>query len=172
MSEDIVVTPSFPKKLEQEGACLTSKGMPFLSKAISWLVLFAGILLSFQFVGAIDPLTFGSAHILAVVLGAFAYLIFTVIYGTLAGRHNWTIQRAAREKSRPFTFHFGPRGFKIDARNSKTDYEWDAVDEVAALTGGSGVRVGVFVYPVADTDLPEGMTSADFRTQLDAWRTA
>ena len=172
MSEAIVVTPSFPKKLEQEGACLTTNQMPFASKAIAWLVLFAGILLSFQLIGAVEPLTFGSAHILAVVLGAFAYLIFTVVYGFLVGRHNWALQRAAREKSRPFTFRFGPEGFEIDARNSRTDYGWDAIDEVAALTGGTGVRVGVFVYPVADADLPEGMSSEDFRAQLDEWRGA
>ena len=171
MSDDFVVTPSFPEKLEQEGACLTTKQMPFASKAISWVVLFVCILISFQIAGAFGQKTLGGAHIIAVVLGAFSYLLFTVVFSSLAGRHNWALQRAAREKSRPFTFHFAPDGFKIDARNSKSDYDWDAVEDVAALTGGTGVRIGVFVYPVADEDLPEGMTSEEFRARLDAWRT-
>ena len=172
MTGDIVVTPSFPKKLEQEGACLTSKQVPFASKAIAWLVLFAGIVAAVQSVDWVEPQQFGTPHLVAVTLGAASYLFFSVTLGTLVNRHNWAVQRAAREKSRPFTFRFSQDGFEIDARNSRTDYEWDAVDEVAALTGGTGVRVGVFVYPVADADLPDGMTSADFRAQLDIWRAA
>lgn len=172
MSEDIVVTPSFPKKLEQEGGCLTTKQMPFSGKAISWVVLFVCILVSLQVTESLGQETLGNVRILAVVLGAFSYLLFTVVFSSFAARHNWALQRAAREKSRPFTFRFGPDGFKIDARNSQTDYEWDAVDEIAALTGGTGVRVGIFVYPVADADLPEGTNSESFRAQLETWRAA
>jgi len=172
MSEAIVVTPSFPKKLEQEGACLTTKRMPFSNSVIAWLVMFAAIIATFQIVDWVDPEKFGTPHLVAVSLGAASYLIFSVVLGTLISRHNWAFQRAARDKSRPFVFCFGPDGFSIDARNSKTDYDWNAVDEVAALSGGTGVRVGVFVYPVADADLPEGMTSGAFRAQLDTWRGA
>ncbi|NNJ69311.1 MAG: hypothetical protein HKP54_14900 [Boseongicola sp.] len=172
MSDDIVVTPSFPKKLEKEGACLTTKQMPFVSHVIAWLVLFGGIVLSFQIVDRIAPQQFGTPHLVAVSLGAASYMLFSLTLGTLMNRHNWAIQRAAREKSTPFSFRFGADGFGIDARNSKTDYEWDAVDEVAVLTGGTGVRVGVFVYPVAEADLPESMTSEVFRAQLETWRAA
>ena len=172
MSDAIVVTPSFPKMLEKEGTCLTNRQMPFVYHVMAGLVLFGGIVITFEIVDWVEPQQFGTPHLVAVTLGAASYLFFSVALGTLMNRHNWAVQRAAREKSTPFTFRFGADGFEIDARNSKTDYDWDAVDEIATLTGGTGVRVGVFVYPVADADLPVGMTSADFRAQLNSWRTA
>ena len=170
MSDTIELIPSFPKKLEQEGACLTVHRMPFSSKALGWLALVVALFCALLLVAAAYPQFYNSSHVLAIVAGAFAYFVFSLVYGSLVRRHQTKIQAEARAKCDPTQFRFGPDGFVIDAANTQSKYDWSAIDEIAELGSGTGLRIGVFVYVVADADLPEGLTPKTFRDQLREWR--
>ncbi len=172
MSEPIKLTPSYPPALEREGGCYPVKSMPLSYKIISWLVLFLILVVSFSLAGALFAGENAGLAVYPVLIGAFAALLYSVLAGRLNLRHVTAMQNAAREKCKPIMFHFSEDEFLIDCRNSKTRYNWSAIDEVVQLSTGTGLRVGVWVYPVSDSDLPEGLSGQDFRAQLEAWRSA
>ncbi len=170
MTEAIELIPSFPAKLEKEGACLTVRRVPFSSKILGWLVLAVAIFCAMLLVAAAYPQFYNFSHVVAIAAGALAYLVFSVIYGALVSRHHMKVQAEARAKCHPIRFLFNAEGFVIDAANTRSEYNWNAIDEIAELSGGTGIRTGVFVYAVADDDLPGGMSSKAFRDQLSAWQ--
>ncbi|MGI9393156.1 MAG: hypothetical protein ACR2OY_00780, partial [Boseongicola sp.] len=122
--------------------------------------------------GALFPETLGISHLIAFLLGATAFAAYAFIVTRQVLAVGIGMQNSVRERSRPIVFRFTPKRFVIETSNGRTDYVWDAVDDVETMSIGIGIRVGAFVYPVADADLPEGLSQKDFRARIDAWRAA
>ncbi|MGI9391637.1 MAG: hypothetical protein ACR2O1_16390 [Boseongicola sp.] len=168
----IQLTPSFPETLDREAAYLINKKVPKRQTAVAWLGLLAVLVISTLLVGAIFPDKFGFSHIIAFLFGATFFAAYAYLETRQVLKTGIEIQKTARERSKPIVFRFTPNRFVIETANGRTDYTWDAIDEIESLSIGTGVRVGALLYPIADTDLPEALSRRDFRARIDAWRSA
>lgn len=171
-NDSIELTPSFPTKLEREAAGLFRRQIPFRPK----LMIFFGLillvvlaLLAYRFIFA-DR--FGNSQIFALGIGGIAFSAYLIATFWLDSVYALRLQNEARSRAQPISFRFTPKRFVLDMTNARTEYEWSAIDEIAALRGGTAIRVGVFAYPVADNDLPEGLAPQEFRARLNGWKSA
>ena len=164
------ITPSFPERFEAEAACAPVKSMPLWRKAIGFLSFVIFLVASLVLLDVLFGQTDSPVRVAALVLGALSYLGFALVFGRLSGAHVRGLQNAAREKGAPWSFTFSERGFGTNGATAQSHYDWSAIDDVIAFRDGTGLRTGVWVFPVANGDLPEGMTPEDFRAAIARWR--
>lgn len=68
------------------------------------------------------------------------------------------------------TAAFGPEGAMFSSSFGETRILWHAVDAVVDLATGTGLKVGLLVYPIPNEALPDGMTPVAFRERLTSWQ--
>lgn len=166
------IRPSFPEKLDREAAYLSHSKVPARPKFLAWIGLTAVFVVALLIVGTLYPDEFGLSHLVAFLLGATAFAAYAFIVTRQVLAVGIGMQKSARERSGPIVFRFTPKRFVIETSNARTDYVWDAVDDIETMSIGSGIRVGAFIYPVADADLPDGLSQKDFRARIEAWKAA
>lgn len=168
-NDSIELTPSFPRKLEREAAGLFRRQIPYRPK----LMIFCGFILFVSLAlvvhGSIFAERFGNSQIAALGIGGIAFSAYLGATFWLDSVYAIRLQNEVRAREQPIRFRFTPKRFVLDMANSRTEYEWSAIDEIAALRGGTAIRVGFFAYPVADDDLPKGLTPDGFRARLEGW---
>ncbi|MGI9393149.1 MAG: hypothetical protein ACR2OY_00745, partial [Boseongicola sp.] len=132
------IRPSFPEILDREVAFLSQSKVPTRQKMIAWIGIIAVMVSANLIAGALFPETLGISHLVAFLLGAtvFAAYAFVVTRQVLAVGSG--MQKSARERSRPIVFRFTPKRFVIETSNGRTDYVWDAVDDVETMSIGIG----------------------------------
>ncbi|QDC08117.1 hypothetical protein FHY55_02165 [Oceanicola sp. D3] len=113
---------------------------------------------------------------LATIVGFFVgfYLCFGIV--ALKGRANWAQLRTRWEAHQarlgPWEMTFSPEGYRIVTAISEVRADWAIIADIFALKGGTALQAGPSMLLVPDAALPDGMTPKDFRTRLEAWRTA
>ncbi len=165
----IEFTPSFPPALEKQAAQLPLRGRSWLWN-LMWLPLMLLFLLALNIsdrMGSDDWF-----FMAGIGTGLAIVFLWAMVEVYANGRYLSTLTAEAREKAEPIRFRFTPKRFVLELSNARTEYLWSAIDEIAKLRGGTGLRIAAMVYAVADEDLPEGLDGDTFRARLNAWRDA
>ena len=171
-NETIELTPSFPEKLEREAARLIFRDMPARPKLITAIAFIALILLGRGAFETFFATEFDHSYATVFIAGLLVSTVYERLESRLRDSRVKQLQTEARARDKPTSFRFTPKRFIAEMANARTDHGWSAVDEIAVLRGGTGLRVGVWTYPIADADLPEGLSPDAFRERLNGWRSA
>ena len=76
------------------------------------------------------------------------------------------------DRTGDMTAEFDETGARFTQEHAQMTFAWSAVDDVVRTRGGTVFRIGMSMITVPDDVLPDGLSPKDFRTQLNAWRTA
>lgn len=140
---------------------------PFVKRAIFWAVVWfaIGILTLILSVLEIDP-----SYVFAGLIGAaFLIGVFGYLQRTRMSRF-WDIVGTHWDKAGETTATFSAEGLTLTDAVSRRDLSWPAIDAIKGLRGVTVLRSGISMIAVPDTALPEGMSPAEFRAQLNDWR--
>ena len=140
---------------------------PFAQRAVFWAGVWLGVAL---FTGGLAVAGLAPSLVLwglagaGLMVGVFGYLQRTRMgrFWDEIGRH-W--DRAGETR-----ITFGPDGVEIADRVSHRRLDWDGIDAVRAVQGGTVIRSGISMIVVPDAALE--MEPPALRAQLAAWRQA
>ena len=99
-----------------------------------------------------------------------------VMWGGLMGFGRSTRARMQRtldlEQTRrgPTQANLGPDGVVFTSSFGETRILWRAIDAIVDLATGTGLKVGLLVYPIPNEALPDNLSPAAFRERLTAWQ--
>lgn len=142
---------------------------PFLKRAITWAVIWFGILGIALAVAAfgLTPWLVGAGLIGAgAMIASFAFLQRTRMsrFWDELGRH-W--DRAGETE-----VQFDSGGLVIRDNVSQRTLTWSAIDAVKAVRGGTVFRSGISMLVIPDLALPRTHKPKAFREQVTEWRQA
>lgn len=111
--------------------------------------------------------------------GGFAFLAgLTVMWLSLIAIGRVNRARMSRilthEQSRrgPTEAVVGPDGIIFTSGFGVTEVRWHAIDRILDLKTGTGLRIGLMVYPIPNDALPGDLTPAEFRSRAEGWKEA
>lgn len=140
---------------------------PFIKRAITWAVIWFGLLIVTLGIAAFDLTPFYTVAGLVgagVMVSSFAYLQRTRMgrFWDNVGRH-W-------DRAGPTHVRFDATGLDIRDDVSERRLTWAAIDAVKAVKGGTVFRSGISMLVVPDEALSDGVSPTDFRALITGWR--
>ncbi|WP_298858152.1 hypothetical protein [uncultured Sulfitobacter sp.] len=144
-----------------------------IGKAVLWAALLVTVFLLFN----LRIIVFSSDFIDPTILGFTALGFcagFLVINGIYKRQTRAIVKLAldAAERHGSFRLVFRPEQIEISSALSHSTMNWLGVDRIVGLSDATVLQSGGGVNVVPDTALPEGVTPAQFRTDLQKWMEA
>ena len=171
MTEPLTVTISYDRALWRRGMTGWWQSVvppaPFGQRAIFWAVVWVGIGV---LAGAVTIFGFTPGYVGAgligagLLVGAFAYLQRTRM------SQFWDVIGGHLDKAGVTQATFSPYGVTLVDNVSRRELSWPAIDAVASVRDGTVLRSGISMTIVPDDVLPNGLTAAEFRKQINTWR--
>ena len=106
---------------------------------------------------------------LGVVIGMVSGLINTLTDNVINDRR----QNAALRVMSKFVLRVGPEGIVNSNDQSRTEYDWGAISDVADVKSGLAIIIkGWGFIPLLEAALPDGLTKAEALSRINTWRSA
>ena len=139
---------------------------PFVKRAIFWaMVWFAIGVLTL----ALSALDIDPSYVFAGLIGAaFLIGVFGFLQRTRMSRF-WDIVGTHWDKAGETTATMSSNGITLVDVISRRELSWDAIDAIKGQRGVTVLRSGISMIAIPDTAI-DGMTPAEFRARLNAWR--
>lgn len=173
MNDPLTVTITYDRKLWRRGMTGWWRSVvptaPFTQRAIFWAVIWIGIAV---LAGAVSLFGFTPGYVGAGLIGAGLLIgVFTYLQRTRMSRF-WDVIGSHWDRAGVTQATFASDGITLVDDVSRRQLSWPAIDAVATFKGGTVLRSGISMTIVPDDSLPEGISAAAFRKQMDTWRAA
>jgi len=171
MNDPINVTFGFDKKIFKRAImAFFFSAVPRPStrfRLIFWLCVWLTVLAGVIVVGALKiPPVFawgGAAAIIGLYILGLQRFRMARFYRAL-GAH-W-------DRTGDMTAAFNRDGALFTQTGTRMEFAWNAVDDITRARGATVLRIGMSMFAIPDTVIPNGQSPTDFRKQLNEWRGA
>ncbi|WP_282609080.1 hypothetical protein [Pelagibius sp. Alg239-R121] len=102
--------------------------------------------------------------------GVLVMMIVRVCVIWMTHKRMYSALEQGQKLQGPISVQLGPEGCRFESPLINSHVNWQAVEEILDLKTGTGLRSGLFVYPLPNEALPDGMSPENFREKLEAWR--
>ena len=140
---------------------------PFVKRAIFWAIVWFLIGILTLILSALD---IAPSYVFAGLIGAaFLIGVFGYLQRTRMSRF-WDVVGTHWDKAGETKATFSSEGVILTDEVSHRDLNWDAIDAVKSIRGGTVLRSGISMMAIPDDALPGELTPSEFRKRINAWR--